>query len=229
MEEAWLRISGEWNLWITNIRNHYGKVQVLKFPQAFPDPAGKAYGYPHIHALLLFQDANFSVFPHFKMGDDGLEHLDFRIHEKDELHDQGKWHSWIDVQALRSMSAAANYCRKYAQGTCNVVSDSGEVNEESLLSCSIQWFYGKQSYSLSGGFQASLSDLIAALQGSKTFQCRIDGGDPIPLWSWEFLGIRGAAELLACGLDPPGQAREIEDPDLWEKIVRRSYVRERYD
>jgi hypothetical protein len=122
-----------------------------------------------------------------------------------------------------------NYCRKYGQGTYDVVSESGEVNEEALLNCSMNWYYRKQSYSLSGGFHEALSDLIRLLQGSKQLQSRIDGSEAFSEWKWECLGIRSAEELNKCGLDPPGWTFEIEDPNVWEKLVRRDYYRESWE
>jgi hypothetical protein len=228
LHESWINVSEEFNLFMTNLRNKYGKIQVLKFIQGFPGQ-GPARGYPHFHAILLFEEANFQVFPHWESREDGSEELAFRIHEKDELADQGKWHSWVDVKALKSMSSAVNYCRKYGQGTYDVVSEEGQVNEEALMNCSMNWLYRKQTYSLSSRFHEALSDLIEHLQGSKVFQARLDGSEAIPLWSWEFLGVRSHEELEKCGLDPPGWTLEVEDPNVWEKLVRREYQRERWD
>jgi hypothetical protein len=227
LHDAWMGISEEWNLFITNLRNEYGRIQVLKFIQAFPGP-GEAHAYPHFHAILLFQDANFQVFPHWEEGKDGSEELVFRIQEKDELAAQGKWHSFIDVKALKSISSAVNYCRKYGQGTYDVASEDGSVNEEALLNCTMNWYYRKQSYSLSGQFREALSDLIRLLQGSKSFQGTLDGSGLFPIWKWEFLGVRSMEELEKCGLGPPGWALNVEDPDVWEKLVRREYFRERW-
>lgn len=227
LQDAWLGISREWNLWITNMRNRYGRIQVLKFIQAFPGD-GSARGYPHIHAVLLFQDANFQVKPHWDQKKDGSEELSFRMTEKYEVAAQGKWHSWVDIKALKSVSSAVNYCRAYGQGTFEVVSEEGEVNDEALMNCSMNWYFKKRSFSVSGKFRESLHDLIQTLRNSKVFQCTLDGGAPIPIWKWEFLGVRSREELEKCGLDPPGWALEIEDPDAWEKIVRREYYRERW-
>lgn len=108
LDEAWRRIEDDWNSWITNLRNRYGQIMALKFIQAFPGKKqgkrGKAFAYPHIHAVLLFKEAKFSVFPQLvdkNDVDDQVNHevsLRYRIQEKEQLADQGKWHSNIDVR-----------------------------------------------------------------------------------------------------------------------------------
>jgi len=228
LHDAWRQISQEFNLWITNLRNEYGKIHELKFIQAFPGP-GKAHGYPHFHAILFFEEANFTVFPHWETNSDGHEQLEFRIHEKEELATQGKWHSFIDVKALKSIKAAVNYCRKYGQGTYDVESAEGAVNEEALLNCTMNWYYRKQSYSLSRHFQEALSDLIKTMHGSKARQLLLDGSKTVPIWVWECLGVRSVEELKKAGLDPPSWSFGVEDPDVWEKLARREYHRETWE
>jgi len=247
LDEAWRRIEYDWNKWITNLRNRYGQIMPLKFVQGFPGK-GPARGYPHIHAVLLFKESQFSVFPQLvdknqvddKAGKDVemktfrplKSSLRYRIHEKDELVSQGKYHSFVDVQALRTFKSISSYCRKYGQGTYDVVSAEGQVNDEALLNCALGFYYHKQSYSASRALQGELSDLITSLQSSKRggpkFQARLDGRDAFPVWVWESKGVRSWAELRKCGLDPPGEQFVIEDPNVFEKLVRRNYYRERW-
>lgn len=176
LDEAWKRCEADFNLWITNLRNKYGKICVLKFIQAFPDSKGKAYGFPHFHMVLLFKEAQFGVFPHLERDGQDKTVCRYRVSEKRELESQGNWHSFVDVQALRTFKAVSNYCRKYAQGTYNVVYEDGSSNNEALLNCAMAWYYRKQSYSLSGGFREEMHDLIKShMQGSKLKQSRLDG------------------------------------------------------
>lgn len=240
LDDAWRRIEDDWNSWITNLRNRYGQIMALKFIQAFPGKKqgqrGKAFAYPHIHAVLLFKEAKFSVFPQLVEKndvDDKVNHevsLRYRIQEKEQLAEQGKWHSNIDVQALRTFKAVSNYCRKYGQGTYDVVNAEGQVNDEALLNCTMGFFYHKQSYSLSRDLRSELSDLIEHMRLSKSsgpkFQARIDGSGPFPVWIWESKGVRSWDELRKCGLDPTGDQFDIKDPDVFEKLVRRQYHRE---
>lgn len=170
LHQAWENVESDFNRWITNLRNHYGKISVWKHPQAFPDPQGQAYGFPHLHMVLIFHETDFSVFPSFDVGANGQEELNFRIHEKYELEAQGNWHSFIDVKAINSIGALANYCRKHAHGTHNVVAEDGSINEGALLNSAITWFYGKQTYSMSRDFRGQLLEFIEPLHDSKAFQ-----------------------------------------------------------
>lgn len=242
LDQAWRRIEEDWNSWITNLRNRYGQILALKFIQAFPGKKqgkrGAAFAYPHIHAVLLFKEAQFSVYPQLVEKNDVDDQIQaskevslrYRIHEKEDLSDQGKWHSNIDVQALRTFKAISNYCRKYGQGTYNVVNDEGQVNDEALLNCSMGFFYHKQCYSASRDLQSELADLIKHMQLSKSsgpkFQARLDGSGAFSVWKWEAKGVRSWSELRKCGLDPPGDQFDIEDPDVFQKLVRRDYHRE---
>ena len=224
LNEAWQRISEEWNLWKTNIENKYGHVDALKFIQAFPGK-GSARGYPHIHAVLLFKEADFQVFPHMETNDEGELELAYRISEKDQVEDQGKWHSWIDIKALSSVGAAVNYCRKYAQSTCYVATEGFDKDlaedgsqDKAVLTSSLLWLFEKQTYSMSHGFKGAMHDLIALMQGSKTFQAVLDG-KPLPLWSWQCLGVFDGMML---GLDPGTWTASLEAEDVDRLISRRA-------
>lgn len=189
LDEAWRRSYEDLHRWKANIENEYGKIQGLVFPQAFPDRNGSAYGYPHFHVLLLMSEAQFSVFANMEKDHEGREVLRFRIHEKKEFAGQGKWHSFIDVQALSSVQAAANYCRKYAQNVCHGSS------QKALINSAVSWIYRKKGFSLTQGFRDKLNDLIELLQDRKTgFQLDFDG-KRIQEWTWEFLGVFSASDL----------------------------------
>ena len=96
LHQAWENVMNEYNKWITRLRQRYGKIDVLRFIQPFPDPNGPAFGYPHLHCILLFKESSFHTLK--TVGSDGVTRL--RIKEKHELEAVGKWHSYIDVQAL---------------------------------------------------------------------------------------------------------------------------------
>jgi len=242
LDEAWRRIENDWNKFLTNLRNRYGKITPLKFIQAFPGKKqgkrGDAFAYPHIHAVLLFKEAKFSVYPQLveknDIDDDKVNRevsLRYRIHEKDDLVSQGKYHSNVDVQALRTFKSISNYCRKYGQGTFNVVNDDGQVNDEALINCTMGFFYHKQSYSVGRELQTELSDLITHMRLSKSsnpkFQARLDGGEAFSVWKWESKGVRSWSELLKVGLDPPGEQFDI-DADKFDRLVKRDYIRDRW-
>lgn len=210
LDEAWRRSYELLHLWKANIEHEYGKVQWLVFPQVFPGRNGAAFGYPHFHILLLMNKARFSVEPHMEKDDEGKEILRFRISDDDrkEFREAGKWHSFVDVQVMRTVKAAGNYCRKYAQRVC-----SGS-SEKALINNAVTWIYRKKGFSLTLEFREKLHDLIALLHDRKRgFQASLDGSR-VQEWSWECLGVFPGADLgvrygeWSVPLDP-GEAQEL--------------------
>lgn len=207
LDESWRRSYEDLHRWKANIENRYGKIEWLVFPQAFPG-TGRARGYFHSHGLLLMCETEFSVFPSMEKDDEGREILRYRIHEKSEFASQGKWHSFIDVQALSSVQAAANYCRKYAQNVC-----SGS-SEKAMINSAVSWIYRKKGFSLTREFREKLRDLIELLQDRKgSFQRDLDG-KRVREWIWECLGVFSAQDLdvkhgeWTVSVDP-GQANDL--------------------
>jgi hypothetical protein len=189
LDEAWRRSYEDLHRWKANIENGYGKIEWLVFPQAFPNRNGSAFGYPHFHVLILMNQSQFSVFMNMESDHDGREILRYRIHEKKEFAAQGKWHSFVDVQALSSVQAAANYCRKYAQKVCSGSSEKAMVNS------AVSWIYRKKGFSLTREFREKLRDLIDLLQDRKgVFQADLDG-KRVQEWTWECLGVFSAMDL----------------------------------
>ncbi len=83
--DAWHDISLEYNRAITRLRQKFGKISVLRVWESFRN------GYPHIHAILLFDDKRFNVFEHWTTNNKST----FRIQEKAEF--SKVWHSNVDV------------------------------------------------------------------------------------------------------------------------------------
>ena len=194
LDDAWLNCMDEFNKFITNLRNKYGKIDVLKFPQPFDDSNGEAYGYPHYHLILLFHEATFKVVPRLEQNNDGEWSLVYRIEQKDEFKSQGKWHSFSDVKALSSVGAVVNYCRKYAQNVCYGSSD------KAILTAGVLWLYRKQTFSMSSGFRENFAEFIRAMHDSKTsnMQKTLDGEEFL-VWVWRYYGIRSALDVGAKG------------------------------
>jgi hypothetical protein len=204
LHEAWKRSYWELHKFKANLENKYGKIEWLTFIQPFPDKEGEAYGYPHIHALILFKEASFSAFPRIEEDKEGKTVLRYRIREKYDVERQGKWHSFVDVQAISSVSKAVAYCKKYAESV--MYGDS----EKASLTCAMSWLYRKKSYTLTHGFQEAMNDLIVSLHvRKKVFQETLDG-ELLPIWDWQFLGIRSASCL------------DIECSDVWVKSLSNS-------
>ncbi|MCJ7482949.1 MAG: hypothetical protein MUO31_08285 [Thermodesulfovibrionales bacterium] len=173
-------IGKEWNAFISALRQKYGKISVLRTWEC------SEKGYPHIHAILLFQEAKFSVFPHFSEKEGKLT---FRIKEKDEIG--SLWHSHVDVQAVSSTKKLFNYMRKYQTKTL-MASDS----PKGTRTMSLLWLFRKRGFSVSGDFRARISDLIRTLHNSKMVfsQSRLDGSC-VDASVWEFVGVFSGQEL----------------------------------
>jgi len=210
LRKAWETYMEEWNLWITNLRNKYGKIDVLKFSEAFPDESGAAFGYPHLHVVLLFREAQFRVFPRMEEGKDGKLGLVYRIQEKFEMESQGKWHSWVDVKALSSGRALGGYLRKHTKNT-HYGDDQGALVTQSLL-----WLYRKQTFSMSSGFRRNFLDLIMTMHDSKVsnMQKTLDG-QLLDDWIWSCHGVRSAFEI---GVDPGVWVQSL-DEELFHRLV----------
>jgi len=198
LEEAWKNIGSEFNLWITNLRNKYGKVWYVSFPQAFPNQKGKGYGYPHLHLIVFFEDVDFRVFRRMEKDREGKLGLVYRVKEKSELERQGKWHSFIDVKALSSMRAVWNYAKKHCY---NAGFGSGD---EASLNNAVMWLFKKKSFNMSGEFRESYVEFINTLRSSKVVgQKTLDGGF-VSDWVFSLLGVFSFFDL---GL--------LEDPLIW--------------
>jgi len=210
LDEAWETSYEELHKFKANLENHYGKIEWLVFPQPFPDENGEAFGYPHFHIVIFFKEAEFNVFPRLEKDKDGATVLRYRVKEKREIELAGKWHSFIDIQALSSLKGAVNYVKKYAESVCYGDSD------KAVLTNAITWLYRKKSYSMTRGFQEALNDLISGLHVRKEVLQATLGGGMFPLWEWVFLGIRSGV-VVGC---PSGEVWVLSfDEDEFERVV----------
>ena len=184
-DEAWLNIGVEYNRFISALRRRYGKVSVLRTWES------SARGYPHIHAVLLFHEAKFSVFPHVSMKEGKFT---FRISEKDQISEL--WHSPnVDIQAVSSTKKLFNYITKYQTKT---LMNSNSPN--GVKTMAMMWLFGKRGFSVSGDFRSQLHDLIRLKHNSNMVevQSRLDGSlEDKPVW--EFVGVFSSKELgISC-------------------------------
>jgi len=202
LKEAWEKIGYYWNLWITNMRNKYGKISYFDTPEAFPNPEGLAYGYPHIHVALLFEDHSFNAFPSWEKGRDGSEGWNYRILERNEIKKQGKWMAHVDIKAIHSGKALGGYLMKHMKNT------QGGNDPSALTTQALLWLHRKKTYTMSRGFRQKFHDLITGKNNSKTLlhQKTLDG-DVIPVWIWSFHGVCSYIEL---GVDPGVWVKELD-------------------
>jgi hypothetical protein len=211
LHDAWIHLSPRISSFLDGLKKRFGDVQHFLTPEVFPDQNGEAFGYPHVHMILLFKEQKFKVFPWMEKDEEGRETLSYRIQERDQIRDAGDWHSFIEIKALRNASGVVGYCRKHMENTIQ-----GE-SSQAFLNNSIMWLYRKKSYSMSQDFRACLVEFITAMQVSgASFQLDLMG-ERVQEWSWEFLGV-GSMERL--GMKPWIWSQPL-DPGVVQDELRR--------
>ncbi|GAI63073.1 unnamed protein product, partial [marine sediment metagenome] len=150
-------VSCRWNRWVSAMRKNYGKIKVFRNFEAFgespDDNKVHADGYPHVHAVLLFEDYEFPV----SLRD---RHKHFRISrgEKDKI--SNLWDFHVDIEACYSVQGAMGYIKKYllkTYGKPNVENVPRITSDKAEFTTSLLWLFRKQSFAVSGG---GWSDLI---------------------------------------------------------------------
>jgi len=192
--EAWQNIGIEYNRFVSHIKRKYGNVTIIRCFESF------ANGYPHIHAVALFESSNFDVFEHYPTNDI-MQGSTYRIKEKRSF--ESSWHSNIDVLAINNMGRAINYITKYLRKTNN------EDSPKYATTQSLLWIHNKRSFSISGKFKKELEAyrLESKLHNSNKKLCQLDlSGDIIPE-NWHFVGIFSLRELQTCN--------KIRDVKAW--------------
>jgi len=159
--DAWHDVSLEYNRAITRLRQKFGEITVLRVWESFRN------GYPHIHAIFLFDDKRFNVFEHWTTNNKST----FRIQEKAEF--SKVWHSNVDVLGVSSVRGAVGYLIKYLKKV-----HSGESKHN--LTLANLWINHKQSFAMSGNFAERLANIrldLRNLRNSKRpiIQTTIEG------------------------------------------------------
>lgn len=177
--EAWNRISKEYNLAITKLRKKFGKISVLRVWESFKN------GYPHIHAILLFDEKDFEVFEHWSSNNKSS----YRIQEKNEF--SKIWHSNVDILAVDSVKGVVKYLSKYLRKV-----HSGDSKHD--LTLSKLWVYHKQAFAMSRDFSEKISHirLDSNLHNSNHNLRQIDLKEEVIENKWNYLGIFSKKEIL---------------------------------
>jgi hypothetical protein len=150
--QAWTTISKFYNLFMSKLRRVFGSISSARSFESFGN------GYPHVHAVLLFNDFSFEVREWIdKKGRKAL------LIDEDLLECiQAFWHSFVRVRGVGNVSESIGYLKKYISKCAEFdVSDTKGV--QTLAQC---WVYRKRAYSLSGVFRSRMSDLNANMQNS---------------------------------------------------------------
>jgi len=195
---AWETLGEDFNRFISALRRKYGKISSLRVWESY------ASGYPHVHAIILFEEARFTVFPHWSEKD---ENLTFRINEKSEIAEL--WHSHVDIQAISSLRAVFTYIKKHQEKVILGLSGSIQEREDprdpkvgfdlenvkGLRTLFLCWIFRKRSFSVSGDFRERIHDLIRAMHNSNMVGQLDLEGNLIREWVYVFLGVFSGAEL----------------------------------
>ncbi|MBA7544814.1 hypothetical protein ES705_37175 [subsurface metagenome] len=208
LDEAWHRIMPDFNDMITRLRDHYFSVHYIMFPQPFPDPGGKAYGYPHIHCVLIIEGATFKVFPSMEEVSGELR-LVYRIQERDKFKAIANWHSWVDVKALRTSGHLYAYVTNYSRRT--MIGDTPKVD----VNNAVLWLYRKNGFNLSGFFKTRYLDLITTMHDYGNSEAVSEAP------RYKFHGVFSLSEIRVF-LEikgPPGWTIEL-DPEVVKELQR---------
>jgi hypothetical protein len=208
--EAWQRIGVEFNLYRANLRKKYGKFSVMRTWESYEN------GYPHVHAILIFEEKKFRVFPSYEQNKSGELKLVWRISEKEEF--EPYWHSWQDIKAVYNVRGGLEYLKKYIL-KCAEYSHNDKKGKQTLAMC---WVFRKKAFYVSGQFRKALSDLIRLSCSSKTRKIQVDlFNTELKSNPWKVLGFIGASLL---GFDVEIWTFRITQDDMqkvfseWEKI-----------
>jgi hypothetical protein len=191
---AWEHLGEDFNRFISALRSRYGKISYIRVWESYES------GYPHVHLIIFFHEARFSVFPHL----DDKKRLTFRISEKDQISDL--WHSHVDIQAISSLRAVFTYLKKHQEKIILGLSGSIQEGEDLKLGFDLEnvkglrtlflcWIFRKRSFSVSGHFREVFSDLISHLHNSKMLKQVDLEGAVVEEWNYVFLGIWSGSEL----------------------------------
>jgi len=192
---AWENLGKDFNRFVSALKSRYGKICYLRVWESYDS------GFPHVHAVMVFKEHEFTVFPHYEAKEGRLT---FRISEKNEISEL--WHSFVDIQAISSLRAVFSYLKKHQEKVILGLSGSIQEGEDlkigfdladvkGLRTLFLCWLFRKRSFSVSGDFREVLSDLISHLHNSN-MERQVDlDGNVVKEWEYDFLGVFSGSEL----------------------------------
>ena len=195
LSEAWKIISEQYNRFVSAIKRKFGKVAILRVFESFQN------GYPHIHAIMLFDDSQFDVFEHWnKKGTKST----FRINQKSDF--EKYWHSHVDITAVHTIKGALGYLTKYLK-------KAYDKNSKYKLTLAMLWLHHKQAFAISGKFRQMLEqirlDTRSLPNSNKLTQVDLNGELLRP--DLVFVGVFSYAEI--------SKLNKIENPEAWVQIL----------
>lgn len=189
--EAWKKAPKEFNRWITLLRKRYGSIKVIRAWESHKK------GFPHIHALLVFEDRLWCIKYHRKSRSYRLNSYD----EKELIFTRTWKRGFVDVQGALNAKDSIRYMLKYISGVKrkNRSGSSAKIELDSLT-LSMLWIMGMQSYAVSTEF----------IKGVDTMYMHNSNH------GWKFLG---AVRILFNGSDMDCYVLDVMIiTGLWERI-----------
>lgn len=224
--EAWEEVGEDYNRFITRARKVYGGIQVARVWESMKN------GYPHIHAIMLFETKEFTAFHH---GDA------WRVQGKHDIAEMWS-HGFSDVEALSSTKGGFTYIAKYlgklhelghvSNPSAPMDVEYGEngsnlgklISRASVLTLALMWVHRKRAFSISGELSESIRDLHNSNSEREYYallQLGLDGGAPPErVTRWVLCGFF-AGELMKGGKVrwsvrlSPGEYRKIRSSDSY--------------
>lgn len=143
--EAWDCLGAEYHRWAAGMRRKYGRFSQFRVWE------GQSNGYPHIHAMLVFDDHRFDTFLHgakWRVGAEGEGRA-----ERDAMADRWK-HGFVDVQGVMDPRAGVSYVLKYVGGQGKGKDPHPRPGGPSMTirTMSLCWLFEKRQFAMSGVF-----------------------------------------------------------------------------
>ena len=182
-----LCVSCCFNRYITNLREAYGGVSVIRTWEAYES------GYPHVHMILFFHDHEFETFFY-----NGAWRIQGKQGSPLETYNAG----YTDVEALASLKGGIRYITKYLFKVHGVLSGQGsprgqeeapmvnfvEASTHGDFTMSLMWLFRKRAYSISGDFIEFIRDLSNSKSNRprRAGQVDLEGRE---VWVWRLRGF----------------------------------------
>jgi hypothetical protein len=184
IREAWDNIGKRWNRFLSALKKRYGPLDHVRAWES------TERGYPHVHAEIIFHEAEFNVFED-KEGR-------WRIQEKEDMEEL--WDSFIDVQVPKDVQSAKDYILK------EIFKHGFSINL-GIKTLAMLWVFHKRAFSLSRGLDQIMARLDVEMHNSnQTARALGLFGLPIDDFQdakWVFVGVFSWHKIL--DLVKPGQ------------------------
>jgi len=140
LDEAWEQVGSDFNRWITRMRKEFGRIDVIRCWESQKE------GYPHIHCVLVFHEAEFETYFHL----DKKGKPKWLVSRKREFEKYWAW-GFTDMFAMYSLGAGVGYVMKYVTKVNDaLLAEKRDYND--VLSLALMWIYRKRAFSVSRDF-----------------------------------------------------------------------------